>query len=113
MPAMTSTNKPTDSFSNPKPLATEISSSKKPPCATHSSSFKPLTTKTRFLLKQTSTQSWLADHDRISDHTQLFTNDPQEAMRFVSVEVATKRARLLLHLYPDLCVDVLLLPLYA
>jgi hypothetical protein len=34
-------------------------------------------------------------------------------MRFVSVEVAAQRARLLLHLYPDLCVDVLRLPLYT
>lgn len=78
-----------------------------------SNSYKPCRTKTRFLLKQTSTQSWLADHDRISDATQLFTTDPQQAMRFVSVEVATQRARLLLHLYPDLCVDFVALPLYA
>lgn len=78
-----------------------------------SNSYKPCRTKTRFLLKQTSTQSWLADHDKISDTSQLFTNDPQEAMRFVSVEVATQRARLLLHLYPDLRVDVLKLPLYT
>ena len=110
---MTYTNKPTSSSSSPELSATATSSNRKPPFAMPSSSFKPLTTKTRFLLKQTSTQSWLADHDRISDTTQMFTNDPQEAMRFVSIEVATQRARLLLHLYPDLCVDVLRLPLYA
>jgi hypothetical protein len=110
---MTSTDKPTSSSSSPELSVTATSSNRKPPCATPSSSYKPCLTKTRFLLKQTSTQSWLADHDRISDTTQLFTNDPQEAMRFVSVEVATQRARLLLHLYPDLCVDVLRLPLYT
>lgn len=110
---MTSTNKPTNSFSSPELSATATSCSRKPPSVTASGSYKPLTTKTRFLLKQTSTQSWLADHDRISDTTQVFTNDPQEAMRFVSVEVATQRARMLLHIYPDLCVDVLRLPLYA
>lgn len=110
---MTFTNKPTSSSSNHELSATATSSNRKPPSAMPSNSYKPCRTKTRFLLKQTSTQSWLADHDRISDTTQLFTTDPQQAMRFVSVEVATQRARMLLHLYPDLCVDVLRLPLYT
>jgi hypothetical protein len=78
-----------------------------------SNSYKPCRTKTRFLLKQTSTQSWLADHTLINDRTGVFTTDPLEAMRFVSIEVATQRARMLLHLYPDLCVDFVALPLYA
>lgn len=110
---MTSTNKPTSSSSNHELSATATSSNRKPPSAMPFNSYKPCRTKTRFLLKQTSTQSWLADHDRISDTTQLFTTDPQQAMRFVSVEVATQRARMLLHIYPDLCVDVLRLPLYT
>jgi len=110
---MTSNNKPTGSSSNPELSATATCFSRKPLSATASASYKPCLTKTRFLLKQTSTQSWLADHDKINDTAQLFTSNPQEAMRFVSVEVATQRARMLLHLYPDLCVDVLRLPLYT
>ena len=110
---MKSTIKPTGSFSSPERSPTATSCNRKPPSVMRSNSYKPCLTKTRFLLKQTSTQNWLADHDKISDTTKLFTADPQEAMRFVSIEVAAQRARLLLHLYPDLCVDVLRLPLYT
>jgi hypothetical protein len=59
-----------------------------------------------------STQSWLADHSLIGDTTSPFTLDPNLALRFSSVEVASQRARMILHLYPDLVVDHIQMPLF-
>jgi hypothetical protein len=65
----------------------------------------------RFLLKSTIANSWLADHSVIEDDSQLFTDDPLKALRFASVEAATQRARLVLHIIPDLVIDLISLPL--
>jgi hypothetical protein len=59
-----------------------------------------------------STQSWLADHSLIGDTTSPFTLDPNLALRFATPEVASQRARMVLHLYPDLVVDHIQMPLF-
>jgi hypothetical protein len=41
----------------------------------------------------------------IADDSQLFTDDPRLALRFATVEAATARARLILHIVPDLTVE--------
>lgn len=65
----------------------------------------------RFLLKSTIANSWLADHSTVADDSQLFTDDPLKALRFASVEAATHRARMVLHIVPDLVIDIIDLPL--
>ena len=55
-------------------------------------------------------QLWLADHDRIADTSYLYTEDPCKALQFVDVEVAAQRARSLLHVCPDITVDLVQLP---
>ena len=55
-------------------------------------------------------QLWLADHDRIADTSNLYTKDPCEALQFVEPEIAAQRARLLLHVCPDITVDYVQLP---
>jgi hypothetical protein len=64
----------------------------------------------RLLLKSTANQLWLADHDRIEDTSNLFTDDPCQALQFVDPEVASKRAQMLLHVCPDIIVDLVQLP---
>jgi hypothetical protein len=64
----------------------------------------------RFLLKSTANQLWLADHDRIADTSNLYTEDPCQALQFVDPEVASKRAQMLLHVCPDITVDLVQLP---
>ena len=64
----------------------------------------------RFLLKSTANQLWLADHDRITDTSNLYTKDPCEALQFLEPEIAAQRARLLLHVCPDITVDLVQLP---
>ena len=64
----------------------------------------------RFLLKSTANQLWLADHDRIADTSDLYTGDPHKALQFVDPEAAAQRARLLLHVCPDITVDLVQLP---
>ena len=63
----------------------------------------------RFLLKGAN-QLWLADHDRIADTSDLYTKDPYKALQFVDPETAAQRARLLLHVFPDITVDLVQLP---
>jgi hypothetical protein len=64
----------------------------------------------RFLLKSTANQLWLADHDRIEDTSDLYTEDPCQALQFVDPEVAAQRARSLLTVCPDITVDLVQLP---
>jgi hypothetical protein len=64
----------------------------------------------RFLLKSTANQLWLADHDRIADTSDLYTEDPCKALQFVDPEMACQRARLLLRICPDITVDLVQLP---
>ena len=65
---------------------------------------------TRYLLKCTVTNLWLADNQLIDDKTELYTLDPCEALAFVSPEAAAERARHLLHLIPDIMIDAVELP---
>ena len=76
-----------------------------------SSSYGVSPIRQRFLLKSTIANRWLADHSFIQDDSQLFTDDPLKALRFASVEAATHRARLVLHIVPDLVVDHIDFPL--
>ena len=55
-------------------------------------------------------QLLLADHDRIADTSNLYTKDPCEALQFLDPETAAQRARLLLHVCPDITVDLVQLP---
>ena len=102
---MKSTATPTANSSACSSSLTATCSETKPPCATPSNSCGVFPILQRFLLKSTNTNRWLADHDRISDTSQLFTDDPRLALRFATVEAATARARLILHIVPDLTVE--------
>jgi hypothetical protein len=64
----------------------------------------------RFLLKSTANQRWLADHDRIADASNLYTEDPCKALQFVDPEMAAQRARFLLAVCPDITIDLVQLP---
>ena len=64
----------------------------------------------RFLLKSTVNQLWLANHDLIDDDSDPYTDDPYKALQFVDVEAAAKRARKLLHVCPDITLDLVKLP---
>jgi len=102
---MKSTATPTANSSVCSSSLTATCSAMKPPCATPSNSCGVFPIRTRFLLRSTTANSWLADHDRISDTSQLFTDDPRLALRFATVEAATACARLILHIVPDLTVE--------
>ena len=64
----------------------------------------------RFLLKSTANQLWLANHDLIDDNSDLYTDDPYKALQFLDPEIAAKRARKLLHVCPDITLDLVKLP---
>ena len=64
----------------------------------------------RFLLLRTGTQLWLADNLLIDDKSELYTTNPAQALQFMTVEAATQRARHLLHLFPDLTIDAVEVP---
>jgi len=92
----------------------ETTSALKPPSPTALPSCDN-STRVRFLLLRTGTQLWLADHDRISnqridDRSELYTVHPEQALQFMTVEAATERARHLLHLFPDLTIDAVEVP---
>ena len=108
---MKSTIKPTGSFSSPERSPTATSCNRKPPSVMRSSSCAVSPIRQRFLLKSTTANSWLADHSVIQDDSQLFTDDPLKALRFATVEAATQRARMVLHIIPDLVIDLISLPL--
>lgn len=102
---MKSTATRTANFSACSSSLTATCSAMKPPCATPSNSCGVFPIRTRFLLRSTTANSWLADHSVIADDSQLFTDDPRLALRFATVEAATARARLILHIVPDLTVE--------
>ena len=102
---MKSTATPTANSSACSSSLTATCSAMKPPCATPSPSCGVFPIRTRFLLKSTGRALWLADHSVIADDSQLFTDDPRLALRFATVEAATARARLILHIVPDLTVE--------
>ena len=63
----------------------------------------------RFLLKTDS--GWLADHSIVADDSDPFTDNPAIALQFVTPEGAAERARALLHLFPDLEVEAVDVPM--
>ena len=63
----------------------------------------------RFLLKTES--GWLADHSFVSDGSDPFTDNSAIALQFVTPEGAAERARALLHLFPDLEVEAVDVPM--
>jgi hypothetical protein len=67
-------------------------------------------TRTRFLLKCTATQLWLADQTLIDDKSELYTLHAQEALQFTTPEAAAQRARLLLTVIPDITIDAVQVP---
>ena len=103
------TEKPTALSSNRGLSNTETCNALKPPSLTALPSCDNLT-RVRFLLLRTGTQLWLADHDKISDRSELYTVNPEQALQFMTVEAATERARHLLHLFPDLTIDAVEVP---
>jgi hypothetical protein len=48
---------------------------------------------------------WLADNLLVDDKSELYTVNPATALAFASHECATERAKALLHLFPDLVID--------
>lgn len=108
---MKSTIRPTARSSKLSSSATATTHATKPPSATPSTSCKVSLIRQRFLLKSTIANSWLADHSIVADDSQLFTDNPLHALRFTTVEAATHRARMVLHIVPDLVIDIIDLPL--
>ncbi|MFZ9569997.1 MAG: hypothetical protein ACO28M_09175 [Vulcanococcus sp.] len=107
---MTFTNAPIGNSFNHELSPTGTFFNRKRLCEMRSNSLKRWRTKTRFLLKETATQRWLADHDLISDCTIALTDNPSKAIHFVTMEAAVNSARQVLHIYPDLCVDTMQFP---
>ena len=87
----------------------ETTSALKPPSPTALPSCDN-STRVRFLLLRTGTQLWLADNLLIDDKSELYTTNPAQALQFMTVEAATQRARHLLHLFPDLTIDAVEVP---
>ena len=108
---MTFTAKPTRRFLNPSSSTTGISTVPKQPSTTASSYCGKCRTRTRFLLKCTATQLWLADNSLVDDKSELYTLDPINALAFITPEGASQRARQLLHLIADLTVEAVEVPL--
>ena len=88
----------------------ETTSALKPPSLTALPSCSNSTRRVRFLLLRTGTQLWLADNLLIDDKSELYTTKPDLALQFMTVEAATERARHLLHLFPDLTIDAVEVP---
>lgn len=51
------------------------------------------------------TRLWLADNLLVDDKSEIYTVDPATALSFASHECAVERAKALLHLFPDLIID--------
>jgi len=107
---MTSTYKATPITSKPALLTMETPANMKHLSPLPSTSSGNSLHITRYLLKCTVTQLWLADNQLIDDKTELYTLDPYQALAFVSPEAAAERARHLLHLVPDIMIDAVELP---
>lgn len=109
---MTTTAKPTVLSFNPDLRLTAISANTKPPSETASECWKPFKGRTRYLLKSSTQAGWLADHGLISDSSDAFTTDPKLALAFASLDVAASRLAMITHLFPDLEIDSIVLPLF-
>ena len=110
MPVITPTKKPTALFTNHDTFFMETSTELKPHSTTASPSYSNSTRRVRFLLLRTGTQLWLADNLLIDDKSELYTVNPEQALQFMTVEAASERARHLLHLFPDLTVNPVEVP---
>jgi len=73
-----------------------------------SDSWNPSRRIVRCLLK--TQNGWLADHTYVDDETCLTTNDPWQALQFVTAEAAANRATLIFDLFPDLKVEFVEMP---
>ena len=104
------TGKPIRRFSHPTSFATATSTATKPQSQAASNYCSISRTRTRYLLKCTTTQLWLADHNIIDDKSEVYTIHSHEALSFASIEAAVERAKLLLPLFPDLMIDAVQVP---
>lgn len=102
--------KQTKPFSNLDTQPMETSTESKPPSKTASYFCEKSIQRVRFLLLRKKTNLWLADNLLIDDKSELYTVNPAEALAFASIDAAAQRARSLMHLFPDLIVEAVEVP---
>ena len=98
-------SKQIERFFFPSTPVMEILTGSNQPLTTATSSCQVSTVKVRYLLLRTGMRLWLADNLLVDDKSEIYTVNPATALAFVSCESAVERCRALLHLFPDLIVD--------